>query len=210
MSNFWARRGSVEKNQLTQSCSELLGIAEGLLADGKLCDAEIQFLSRWLDNHGPMSCEWPGDVIHSRVKEVLADGVVTETERASLVNTLTLLVGGRLEQIDEQTKVNALAFDEAISVVIGASRFCLSGEFVMAPRQQCERLTEMRGGILQASVTKKLNYLVVGGLGSDEWKHGSFGTKITKAVEYQRAGCPIAIIHETAWAAALSACSPVQ
>jgi hypothetical protein len=50
--NPFARRASVEKNQLNQSCSDLLGIAEGLLADGEHRDSEIQFLSRWLDNHG--------------------------------------------------------------------------------------------------------------------------------------------------------------
>jgi NAD-dependent DNA ligase len=203
MYNPFARRSSVETNQLTQSCSELLGIAEGLLADRRLCDSEIQFLSQWLDNHGPISCAWPGDVLHARVKEVLADGAVTDGERDYLVKTLTQIIGGRLEHIASQTKVCELAFDNPDSITIPTSLFCLTGDFVFAPREQCERTLAARGAVVKASVTRNLNYLVVGGLGSDEWKHGSYGTKITKAIEYQRKGCPILIVHEEAWAASL-------
>lgn len=203
MTEIWGRRSSVERNQLSQSCSELLGIAEGLLADQRLCDAEIHFLARWLEKHGPISCQWPGDVLHSRVKSVLADGVVTDAERAFLVETLTQIAGGTIEKMAEQSKVNGLAFDEPESIRIPASLFCFTGEFVFAPRAQCETAVATRGGTVQRNVTQKLNYLVVGALGSDEWKHGSFGTKITKAVEYQRRGCPILIIHEDRWASSL-------
>jgi NAD-dependent DNA ligase len=105
--------------------------------------------------------------------------------------------------IAEQAKVCELAFDNPSSITIPASLFCLTGEFLFAPRSRCESMLAERGATAQRSVTKKLNYLVVGGLGSDEWKHGSFGTKITKAMEYQRKGCPIMIVHEDVWASAL-------
>lgn len=39
--------------------------------------------------------------------------------------------------------------------------------------------------------------------GSDEWKHGSYGSKIVKAVEYRRAGVPLFIVSEDRWSAAL-------
>lgn len=203
MTEYWGRRGSAERNQLSQSCSELLGIAEGLLADERLCDSEIRFLARWLDKHGPVSCEWPGDVLHARVKAVLADGVVTDDERAFLVDTLKQIVGGTIERMVEQSKVNGLSFDRPASMKIHAALFCFTGEFVFAPRAECESAVTIRGGSVQRNVTQKLTYLVVGGLGSDEWKHGSFGTKISKAIDYQRRGHPLLIVHEDAWANAL-------
>lgn len=206
MSEWWGRRGAAEDNQLTQSCSELLGIAEGLLADGELRDSEVHFLSKWLDKHGTISCTWPGDILHGRVRDVLADGVITPEERTYLVNTLTQIIGGKVEYAEEQCKVNELAFDEPMEMAIASSTFCLTGEFVFAPRSQCEIAVTSKGGIVLKSVTRKLQYLVVGGLGSDEWKHGSFGTKIAKAVELQRAGLPLRIVREESWANAMRLC----
>jgi hypothetical protein len=52
-------------------------------------------------------------------------------------------------------------------------------------------------------LNKKLTYLIVGGLGSPEWKHGSFGTKIEKAMQYKRQGLGIMIVHEDNWAQSL-------
>ena len=203
MAKFFTRQAAAYRNQLNQSCSELTGIAEGLIADRQLNDAEINFLNRWLEKHDVISCEWPGDVIHARIKAVLADGFVTEDERAHLIETLEMLIGGRLDRLADAPKVNQLALDNIASVTFPDALFCLTGDFVYAPRPQCEAAIVSRGGKVSASVTKKLSYLVIGGLGSDEWKHGSFGTKIAKAIEYKRAGAPLLIVHEDVWASSL-------
>jgi hypothetical protein len=50
----------------------------------------------------------------------------------------------------------------------------------------------------------RLRYLVIGSLGSSEWKHGSFGTKVEKAVKYKRTGLPILIINEKPWTNSLT------
>lgn len=69
--------------------------------------------------------------------------------------------------------------------------FCLTGDFVYGPRRFCEeRIKTLRGTVL-SNVTKKLRYLVIGSLGSPEWKHGSFGLKVEKAMKYKRDGMPI-------------------
>jgi len=201
--NYFAKRALAYKNECVRACAELAGIAEGLIVDAHLSDKEISFLNRWLETNDAATCEWPGDVIHARVHEVLADGVVTEAERIYLVNTLKLLVGGQLERIAALPKVNQLALDEVERVPIVGSLFCLTGEFVYAPRERCEQAIVSRGGRVHRSVTKNINYLVVGGLGSDEWKHGNYGTKILKAMEYKRQGAPILVIHEDTWARAL-------
>jgi NAD-dependent DNA ligase len=203
MANDYARRASKYRNECIRSCSELAGIAEGIAADSHLNDAEIGFLNRWLERNDAASCEWPGDVLHARVRAVLADGVVTDEERAYLLNTLHMLVGGHLDRLAETPKVTDLALDGIDRLLIGDSTFCLTGDFVFAPRPKCEEAIVARGGRVHPSVTMKTNYLLVGGLGSDEWKHGRYGTKITKAIEYKRRGCPILIVHEDVWAMAL-------
>lgn len=203
MTNFFARQSAAYVNEMKSSLGTLLGIVTGLLADRRLVDIEIRFLNDWLGAHDAIAASWPGDVIHSRIKAVLADGIITESERDYLVKTLQQLIGGALEELSTSTHVTQLAFDDVPRVEFPGSVFSLTGEFVYAPREICAAAIEKRGGIVIQYVTKKLRYLVVGGLGSPEWKHGSFGTKIEQAVRYKHDGLGILIVHEDRWAASL-------
>ena len=203
MSNFFARQAGAYANEMKRSLGALLGIAQGLLADGVLTDAEIEFLDDWLTANSAIASAWPGDVLHRRIKAVLEDGVVTPDERTHLVDTLTKLVGGRLDELANLTHVTEMIFDDVPSVQFAGSVFCLTGNFVYAPREVCIRETEQRGGVVKSGVSKKLNYLVVGGLGSPEWKHGSFGTKIEKAMQLKQKA-PLVIVHEDRWAQSLA------
>ncbi|HJV83885.1 MAG TPA: BRCT domain-containing protein [Noviherbaspirillum sp.] len=202
MSNFFLRQAAAYANDMKRSLGALVGIAQGLLCDGQLTDEEIRFLDAWLVQNDAIATRWPGDVIHARVREALADGIITESERTHLVETLTQLIGGTLDELAESTHVTSLAFDNVDRIEFPDARFCLTGEFVYAPREKCAEVIESRGGIV-GGVTKKLSYLVVGGLGSPEWKHGSFGRKIEKAMQYKREGLPILIVHEDIWTSSL-------
>lgn len=173
------------------------------MADQVLNDQEILFLSGWLDGCQNVSLSWPGSVIRAQVQDVLADGVVTAEERAHLVDTLGQLLGGKLDEVAEATFVSELPMDELQAIGVAGKQFCFTGDFVFGPRKACEDAVVRRGGLI-ANVTKKLDYLVVGGLGSPEWKHGSFGTKIEKAMQHKQAGTQLFIVHEDLWASALS------
>ncbi|HSV79126.1 MAG TPA: BRCT domain-containing protein [Ramlibacter sp.] len=96
-----------------------------------------------------------------------------------------------------------LALDGPVTIDIPERRFCFSGDFVFGPRTTCEQAIALRGGVPQPNVTKKLHYLVVGGLGSPEWKHGSFGTKVEQAITWRNSRTGIQIVHEDTWATAL-------
>ena len=199
MTNFFARQGAEYINELKQSMGALLGIATGLLADGELTNSEIGFLKSWLDQHDAIANEWPGDVIHARINAIVVDGVITEEERAYLVETLQQLVGSDVEALSSEKHVTSFGVAEQTDIVFPDSLFCFTGEFMYGPKDSCVRCTERRGGIVIESVTKKLNYLVVGGRGSKEWKHGSFGTKIQKAMTYKERGARIEVVPEEHW-----------
>lgn len=202
MSNFFTRQSAAFRNELNRSLGALVGIAQGVVADGNLTDGEIQFLHEWLRQNEAIAATWPGDVIAQRVQQVMAYGKISEDERTHLINTLKSLIGGTLEELAATTHVTQLALDSVDRVHFAGARFCLTGEFVFAPRPHCEEQIVKRGGEI-SSVTKKLTYLIVGGLGSPEWKHGSFGTKIEKAMQYKRQGLGIMIVHEDIWAQSL-------
>ncbi len=208
--NPFARQNVALKNEIKGSCAVLLGIAQGLLSDGQLQDSEIRFLGDWLKANEALSSCWPADVLRAQVEEVLRDGCITETEREHLVSTLQELVGGRLDNLTESPMVTQLAMDESSDIPFDGRVFCLTGDFVFGPREACEAAITRRGGEVKAGVSKKIDYVVVGGLGSKEWKHGGFGTKVERAVELQREGAKLRIVHEDAWAEALRTVQPAS
>lgn len=202
MVNIYQRQAATFRNELRTSCAALIGIVQGLLADHHLNDQEIEFLRDWLRGAEAVSVVWPGNVIYAQVEAILSDGQVTREERDQIGETLRQLVGGRLDEVAEAGFVSELPLDRVEGVVVPGKMFCFTGDFVFGPRSICEQAVERRGGAI-SGVTKKLDYLIVGGLGSPEWKHGSFGTKIEKAVGYRNSGMPLRIVHEDVWVSSL-------
>jgi hypothetical protein len=200
MSSDSGNFGSYDSTVLKQPLEELLGISRGLLADHKLSDDEIHFLREWLDSHYSLSSSFPGNVIHQRVKSVLEDGVITEEERSHLVETLKLLMENRLEDLAEQVDLTELWFDEVGIINFDKTRFCLTGNFVYGPAEVCKTAIEERGGIVTVTVKPDSEFLVVGGLGVDEWRSGGLGAEIETAVKLRAAGKPLKIIPEDALA----------
>jgi NAD-dependent DNA ligase len=199
----YARMISAQINAMRRSMGALVGIAEGMLCDGSLNDAEIRHLRDWFINNEQLSSAWPGDVIYDKVKEVLRDGIVTEEERAHLVKVLNDLIGTSIHDLKLATPATSLAYDPVDRIAFPNNRFCLTGDFIHGSRKTCELEIEERGGVTTSSITKTLNYLIIGSLGSIEWKHGSFGLKVEKAMQYKRDGSPIVIVQETVWKTAL-------
>lgn len=62
---------------------------------------------------------------------------------------------------------------------------------------------EARAGISSATVSKRVNFLVIGEVGSQAWRHSSYGRKIEAAIDLRESGTPIRIISESHWHAAL-------
>jgi NAD-dependent DNA ligase len=194
---------SSPSDTLKQSLGELLGLARGLMADQELSNSEIRFLRDWLEERYEMTSSFPGNVIYDRIREVLEDGVVTEEERSHLVDTLNMLIEDRLEDLAEQVDLTELWFDEVGLIEFNKARFCLTGNFVFGPKEVCKTAIEKRGGIVNPSVGDQVEFLVVGGLGVDEWRTGGLGTEIESAMRLRATGKPVKIIPEDSWIAYL-------
>ena len=80
--------------------------------------------------------------------------------------------------------------------------FSLTGEFLTGLRADIIEKTEMAGGNYTKNVVLKTNYLIVGYLGSESWCHGSFGSKIERAIEL-KSETDIKIIDVESWLVAL-------
>jgi hypothetical protein len=194
---------SLEYAGARRPLGELLGIARGLLADAELSDHEIRYLNDWLEAHYSIASSFPGNVIHERIRGVLEDGVITAEERSHLVDTLSMLVDDRLEDLAEQVDLTELWFDEVGLIEFDHTRFCLTGNFVYGPREVCKTAIEQRGGIVTPSVGSEAQFLVVGALGVDEWRDGGLGAEIEAAMRLRAQGQPVKIIPEDCWVAHL-------
>lgn len=188
----------------TRSIQALMGICSGLVADDNLNDKEIYYLRGWLLEHQSIRDQWPVSVIHFKIQEILADGVITNEERQSLVLRLQELTGNFFSDTGSAaTEGQVLPLDDDPSIFFNGMSYCFTGEFLYGTRAACERVILKLGAMPQDNVTKKLNYLVIGSRCNPDWINESYGRKIEAAMNHKSSGLDICIISERQWTAAL-------
>ena len=190
--------------RLERDISEMLGLAKGILFDGKVVDDEARLLSNWIAAHPDLCNTWPVDVLSRRLNQIFADGKITEAERSDLTDLLNQLVGGEAGLIGTENVATTLPLDKpAPQITFPDQVFVLTGKFAFGPRTECQRFTCEAGGMCEDNVTRRTQYLVIGTFGSRDWVHTSHGRKIEKVIEYRKGGARIAIVGEDHWAASL-------
>lgn len=184
-----------------QAIGQLLDIVGGMVADGDLHDLEIEFLKVWLAEHTDVARVWPGSAISRAIEAVLADGHVSEDERAYLMATLAQLAA---PGADGEASAGAVPFDETTPIALRDALVCLGGEFLRGTRSTCERLLETAGAWPAAAVSKNVQYLVVGARASAA-STSDAAQFVRDALALQQSGHPIAIVSERRWLASLEA-----
>ena len=72
------------RSRLDKAINSLLGIVEGISVDAKINNAEIAFLSNWLEAHQPYRDRHPFNELLPVVANSVADGLLTEDERSDV------------------------------------------------------------------------------------------------------------------------------
>ncbi|MBY0474196.1 MAG: BRCT domain-containing protein [Nitrosomonas sp.] len=190
---------SIANRQLTKSMQTLLGICTGIAADNYISDNEVHFLNTWLTEYNSVSNVWPGSIISKRVRNILEDGIITDEDRHNLLDTLKQITGNHFTDTGSaQHETMKLPFDTP-TLIFTQNIFCFTGEFVSGTRNYCKKITEQLGAMTADTMNKKVNYLVIGGIGSPAWVHESFGHKIAHAMRLKEKDHPILIIAEKHW-----------
>ncbi|MEW6612735.1 MAG: BRCT domain-containing protein [Pseudomonadota bacterium] len=180
---------------------ELVGICKGALLDGHIDQGEAEGIRAWLNANIHCLDTWPASVLYDRLRSMLADGRLDADEERDL---LGLVLRIAQPERSDGTAVSALPTDDPAPTIIFENRnFCFTGVFDFGSRAECQAAVASRGGNNLTGVTRKLHYLVIGAVGSEFWKHSTFGTKIAKAVDYRQSGVPLAIVSEHHWVAHL-------
>jgi len=188
-------RKSIDDRQI----DTLIGLSKGLVADGKVDQAEAEFLQSWLIQ-SRQTTENPVIInLLSKVDTMLEDGILDSDESTDLLSLLHKITGEPSE-VGELAKTTSLPInDPAPFVSFDGKFFLFTGTCVYGTRKQCKSAIEKLGGINAKGVNKNLDYLVLGTYVTDSWIHESYGRKIEKAMQYRDEGIPITIITEEHW-----------
>lgn len=169
-------------SEATLALQILNGILDGIICNEKINQREIDNLRNWLKEHDYLKDVYPYDKVLLEVNKVLEDGVLSSEESDYLLKIFEDIVN---PQLDNEEDIN-----------FKGKTFCLTGEFKSATKQEISQKIQDLGGIEKSGVSTKLNYLIVGGVGSDAWKFGKIGGKQAKAQELNEKGANIKIIDE--------------
>ena len=172
--------------ETTLGIQVLQGILDGISCDQTIVDTEIFKLEKWLQEHDYLTGVYPYDKILHMVQDVVSDGIIDENEKDLLLKSFAEVINPMEYQ---DSKDNA-------SIDLAGKSFCLTGEFVCSQKAVIAQKLQEKGAIEKSGVSAKLDYLFVGGAGSDAWKFGKIGGKIAKALELQEKGKKIQIISE--------------
>lgn len=181
---------------------ELIGLAKGITADGFVHDAEAEFLQAWLAANAAISGQPLIANLYRRVRTMLQDNFLDETERQELFETLAAFGSERIEAGESMKSTTLPLSDPAPVIVFPGMRYAFTGTFNYGHRGLCEEITTQRGAEV-GSLTAKTHFLIIGAYATESWKHSSFGNKILKACEMQGKGLPVHIVSEDHWAAHL-------
>jgi len=173
----------VKTSPVTLATQILDGILKGIIVDGEITEAECKSLRQWLYDNIYLSDHYPFNKTITMIDKVLEDSKVTKEE----AEYITLMINDMLNPV--QTLASQVAD-------ISGKRICLTGDFAYGPKVNVEKYISDRGGVIEKSVIKALDILIVGDNECQAYANGTYGTKIKKAIEYNEKGCHIQIVKE--------------
>lgn len=188
-------------NHTTADLQRLHALLGGIAADGVITEEELEGLSQWLANHEHLRTCWPYDEVDSIVTAVLADHRIDPQEHKMLMSFFSEFIA----ILDDRTISNPVFSEQSTvggicavcpDVNFEGSVFCFTGASNTYTRSGFVEIVERMGGMAVPSVSKKINYLVIGAEGNPCWAYACYGRKVEKAVQLRKQGISLLIIHE--------------
>ncbi len=196
-----------ERRRVDRSLHEMLGLIRGVLIDGVVSESEANALRDWITANPDVVKVWPGSILAERLDRIFNDGIVEDSERIDLKELMEAIVGLDREAPETINAATSLPLDTPAPDVIFCEKiFVFTGKFVFGTRKYCQQTVLSLGGLCADNISQKIDYLVIGMIGSRDWIQTSWGRKIENAVELRERGFPIRIISEEHWTSAVHSC----
>ena len=182
---------------------QLIGLAQGIVADGIVNQTEAEVLQNWLRANRRTNNLHVSRLL-DLVEAVLRDGVLDDDESRDLHDALMSWTGGGETDRGGQTSASLPLDPMPRTVVIPGNIFVFTGTGVFGTRAEMHEATIGAGGTADRNITKQTNFVVLGTYVTPAWAHQSFGRKIEKAMDYRdQKGTGLRIVHEEDWMGAL-------
>lgn len=193
------RKPDVTRRQI----DELIGSLRGIMADGDVVPKEVIFLKNWIENNPYAAAEWPASALHSRITCALKDGQLDDDELNEIYSLIAAIIGDKSGDLRSGINSTTLPLTNPAPLIRHSnSFFCFTGKLFWGKRSEAEDLVVKLGGGI-CGVSNKLNYLVLGEIGSRDWLHSTHGLKIKRALEMIQEGHPLSIVSEQHWASSI-------
>ena len=169
----------------TIDMQHLKNLAEEIIADNLVEASEVLALKDWLDNHLHLTGYYPFDKISELCNSILSDNIITQEEKETMLSLLKQFAN----PVDCEDNKPEITFADKL--------FVLTGNFETGSKKEITEKILAKGGQCKDGLTSKTDFLIVGGAGSDNWKFGNYGGKVSKALEFQEKGFSIVILRES-------------
>jgi len=163
-----------EKKINQKNIDELIGICQGILADDFINKDEIDFIYSWIQGKflkEDIKKFFIVNYIYNHLEQLLENNSLDDKDLNNFKNILKNIIS--LET----------TLDKKISIE-NNSICCCSGIF-SEDKKTIKQILKNKNITIKDNVTLDINYLIIGSLGSPEWKHGIYGNKIEKAIKYR-------------------------
>ncbi|AVK49925.1 NAD-dependent DNA ligase [Clostridium sp. MF28] len=189
---------------ITHGLQQLQGIMHGILADNVVDDSEIERIKLWIQSHDFLVGYYPYDEVSSLLTSILSDKVITDDEKNILKvyfsefvdsNSSIKIDFNEIENLKNDYTVNGIC-SVCPEIDFNNKTFCFTGASTKATRKDFETLIPSLGGTFSKNITKKTDYLIIGGNGNTCWAYSCYGRKVEQAINLRQNGSKIIIIHE--------------
>lgn len=203
-------------SSVTDGIRRLHGFLQGIAMDGQVTESEVMDLADWLRDYEHIRDYWPFDDVWELVERILEDGKVTRSERQELLLFCRQFLEYPIDRDVTHDKPDAsrepwmlsgapiLATLESVcekdaEITVKGRSFCFTGHVSYGKRRDLQDIVTQLGGSVSKSVTRDLDYLVVGALSQPCWAYSTYGRKIEAVVKNRKKGSSTKIIHEQAF-----------
>ena len=160
----------------TKALRSLQDYLKEISKDRVITNKELVPLIKWIAANDNLSGTHQYDLICKSIENVYNDGIIDENESKTICDTIE-------EIINPKNKENFFVSDDIV-IDFKDKNFVITGDFENGwTREKCKELIIEKGGKVKKNVSGKTNYLIVGNVGSNAWKFGNYGSKITDAIK---------------------------
>lgn len=188
---------------VTTDLQIMLGICHAILAGGELTDQQLFALQEWLEDHGHLHTYYPYDELYTLLLCVTSNSQIDHCQGKrrlkgflyGLVKIVSSELKAKIKQEVEGLNISGI-YTANPKLRFDGQSFCFTGISARAPRRELVKIVENLGGVFKLSVSKGLDYLIVGDWGNPAWAFACYGRKVEQAMNFRKRGQTISIVHE--------------